>query len=276
MIKEKSAFNVDSPAVIDITQPGQWPIKYTACAKLISRDFINEHAIRFETTWGEDALFSITLYCHANRFVITDEVYYCYRINPQGACLTPWDSTKLFGTVNWFAQAIPLIHNSILYKYHPEALQSIFVERLNMLLNKLGAMAIDIFTEKERRDYYNTWAQCLEHLDQTYFNNQIKTYPDAELYRKLVALIKLKDAAQLEQFFQSDTYKQRLDETPQSVVLTRQQANQLGQDILQINKTHIRCDFGNGTVVTLPKHEAHQLARQLVSNQKPRINLKFK
>jgi hypothetical protein len=272
---EKSGFNVDTPGVINLRQQNGWSIKYNIWAKLISRQLLMEHAIRFEPVWGEDALFSITLYCHASRLVITDEVYYCYRINQQGASLMQWDSAKLFGTVRWFVLAMKLIRESVLFERRPDVLQSIIIERLKMLFNRLGPMAQEILADQERVEYFGLWAKCFEAIDAAYFNVQFQSDPDAGLYRVLLEKVSRKDIAGLDTFFKSQAYQLRSAGTVRPVRLTQQQARQLGQDLLQVNKAHIRCDFGGGTVVTLPKDRAHQLATQLIANRNAHINLKF-
>ena len=272
---DKSGFNVDVPAIINLRQQDGWQIKYNVWAKLISRKLLMVHAIRFEPTWGEDALFSITLYCHASRLVVTDDVYYCYRINQQGASLTHWSSTKLFGTVRWFALAIALIRESELFGHRPDVLQSIIIERLKMLFNRLGPMALEILSDQEQQHYFSLWAQCFQHLDPSYFNAQFQSNLDIDLYREMLKRVKQVDVTELEVFFKSEAYQQRVSGSIRPVKLTQQQAFQLGQDMLQINKAHIRCDLGGGVVVTLPKDKAHQLARRLIANRNPGITLSF-
>ena len=272
---EKSDFNIESPAVVNLRQQDGWLVKYNVWSKLISRKLLIEHAIRFEATWGEDALFSVVLYGHANRLVIIDEIYYCYRINPQGASLMGWGSKKLFGAVHWFERVITLISEGVLFSSRPDVLQSIVIERLKMLFNRLGSMALEILSENEQRDFFSLWAKCFEHIDVSYFNTQFQSDPDADLYRELLDKVERKDISGLNVFFRSEVYQQRSAGIVRPVTLSQQQARQLGQDLLQVDKAYIRCNFGSGAIITLPKDEAHQLARQLVANRNSQIQLKF-
>ena len=274
-VGEKSDFNVESPAVVNLRQQDGWLIKYNVWSKLVSRKLLIEHAIRFETTWGEDALFSIVLYGHANRLVIIDEIYYCYRINPQGASSMDWGSKRLFGTVHWFEQAITLISEGALFRAHPDVLQSIIIDRLKMLFNRLGQMALEILSANEQRDFFSLWAKCFKYIDAPYFNAQLKSDPDIGLYSEMLERVKRKDVTGLGIFFKSEAYQLRSAGIVRPVTLSQQQARRLGQDLLQVDKAYIRCDFGGGTIVTLPKDRAHQLARQLVANRNPQIQLRF-
>jgi glycosyltransferase involved in cell wall biosynthesis len=274
---DKSGFNVEAPATINLRQQGGWQIKYNVWAKLLSRKLLSDYAIRFEPSlvMGEDALFSIALYCNADRLVVTDDIYYCYRINPRGANLEYWSSAKLFDSARWFAMAITLIHESVLFSHRPDVLQSIIIERLKMLCNKLGPMALELLPEHEQQDFFNLWAQCFERIDPSYFNTQFQSNPDIGLYREMLELVKQKDVTGLGVFFKSKEYQHRAGREGRPVTLTQQQAIQLGQDLLQVNRAHIRCDFGGGVIVTLPKDRAHQLAKQLIANRNPRITLNF-
>lgn len=279
---DRSGFKVETSAVINLKQQNNWQIQYNIWAKLISRKLLSDHAIRFEPSlvMGEDALFSIAVYCNANSLVTVDEVYYCYRINQLGANMSQWNSAKLFDTVRWLVLAISLIRESTLYKLRPEVLQTVITERLKMLFIKLGPMAFELLPEQEQQRYFTLWHQCLEYCDLSSFNTRFHSDPAIELYRQMLELLQKNEVAGLRHFFNSEPYRQQSSkqlsaEKQQAVTLKRQQAAQLGQDLLQVNKAHIRCDFGSGVIVTLPVEKAHQLARQLLANQHDEITLRF-
>lgn len=280
---DRSGFKVETSSVINLKQQNNWQIKYNVWAKLISRKLLTEHAIRFESSlvMGEDALFSIAVYCNANSLVTVDEVYYCYRINQLGANISQWNSAKLFDTVHWFVLAISLIRESTLFKFRPEVLQNVITERLKMLFIKLGPMAFELLSEQEQQAYFTLWHQCLEYCEQSYFNTHFHSDPAIELYRQMLELLQKNKVAGLRDFFNSGPYRQQSAKQlsagkQQTVTLKRQQAAQLGQDLLQVNKAHIRCDFGGGVIVILPMDQAHQLARQLLANQHDEITLHLK
>jgi hypothetical protein len=225
---------------------------------------------------GEDALFSLTLYCYANTLVVTADVYYCYRINPAGVNHVPWNSAKIFDGLRWFEMAIPLIRESVLFEHRADILQSISMERIKMLRNKLGPMAVELLTVQQQQNYFERWAKCFDHLDLSYFNQHIEVESDVGVFREMLKLVKQNNVIGLGAFFKNDMpRRQRAGIILQSVTLSKQQAQQLGQDLLQINKAHIRCEMGSNFIITLPREEAHQLARRLIANRKPEITLRF-
>ena len=275
----KSGFMLESQGPVDLRQQKDWLVSYNIWAKLISRKLLLDNAIRFEATWGEDALFSITLFCFASRMFIVEQAFYCYRNNPQGESKIRWRSEKLFGTVRWFAMAITVIRDSGLIEHYPEVLQSIIIERLKMLFTRLGPMALSVLSENEQRQYFALWSQCFRHIDMSFFESRFRADLDHDLQRQLLKLLSTVDndntGDTLREFFTSDSYRQRLDRKQQSVTLSRAQANQLGTEMLKIERERIRCDLGNGKLVTLSKDDAHKLARQLIANQKASITLNF-
>ncbi|MBE9561043.1 MAG: glycosyltransferase family 2 protein [Proteobacteria bacterium] len=273
----RNGFKVEMPSVVNLQQQDNWQIKYNVWAKLVSRKLLIDNDIRFEPSlvMGEDALFSIAVYCNASRLVTVDEVYYCYRVNQQGANLSQWNSAKLFGTVHWFLLALPLIRASALFKHRPEVLQSVITERLRMLFIKLGPMAFELLSEQEQQRFFTLWMKCLEQYDLAYFNTRFLSDPAIELYRQMLERLQKNELIGLKHFFNSEPYRQSVAGISQVVTLKQQQAFQLGQDLLQVNKPHIRCDFGGGIIVTLPMEKAHQLARQMIANQNAEITLRF-
>ncbi|MCK4834925.1 MAG: glycosyltransferase family 2 protein, partial [Gammaproteobacteria bacterium] len=266
---EQTASYVEVPAVIDLQQRDNWQIKYNVWAKLISRELLEAHRIRFVPSliMGEDALFSIALYCNAKKLVTVDDAAYCYRLNPMGANMSQWNSAKLMDTVRWFEMAVPLIRGSALYVHRPDVLQSVMTERLKMLFKKLGPMVLELLSDQQQRDFFALWKHCFEQYDRSYFDERFQSDPAIDLYRQLLALLKKNDLAGLLTFFSSESNRLNTADNLQVVTLAQQQAVQLGQDLLQVNKAHIRCDFGSGVIITLPMEKAHQLARQLIANQ---------
>jgi len=270
--------SVEAAAVVNPRQQKNWSIKYNAWAKFISRKYLSEHEIAFKPSliMGEDALFSITLYCNANKLVVMDDVYYCYRTNPYGVNHAPWTSTKIFDSLRWFEMAIPIVRGSLLFEFRPDILQSITMERFKMLCTKLGPKAMELLTARQRQDYFERWVKCLDHLDPAYFNKHFQADSDAEVLREMMVQVRQNDVVGLSHSFNNDTARrQRTGNNIQSVTLSKQQAYQLGQDLLQVNKTHIRCEMGSNVIITLPREEAYQLARRLIANREPEITLRF-
>jgi len=259
----------------NLQHDNKWSIRYTACAKLINLAYLKQQRILFDVSlvMGEDALFSTAMYCTAHRLVVTEAEYYCYRINPNSVNRTPWNRRKLHDALNWFTHVIKLITESEINQRMPNLIQTILAERMSMLYNKLGPLSLDILNEEELRQYIDAWSSNLQHLDSGYFSpesNRQQIASQQELYRLLMA----RDITAFKTFFKSSAYQSQKNQA-KSVTILQQQAKQLGYDILQINKVKIRCNFGSGVIITLPKQKAHQLAKQLIANQNPSITLWF-
>lgn len=269
---------VNKAETIELQKSKNWVIKYNSTAILISRELLVKHHIRFDPSliMGEDALFCCALYCYASRLTITDEIYYCYRINPESANNANWNSYKLFCTVRWFELAIDVIRHSPVFQHRPDLLQSIIGERLNMLSQKLGGMALEILSQSELREYILIWARCFAYLDHDYFDKHIYPRGWPELNRNMLELIMKNDITAFRRLFSSDTYLRNMPTPIKQVVLSQQEASALANSLLQVVQPQIRCDLGNGVIVTLSRNEAHRLAQQLVNNQQPTISLAFK
>jgi len=260
---------------IDMHHDKNWLIKYNIWAKLIRLSFLKKTKIQFDVSlvMGEDALFSTALYCAAKRLMTTGAEYYCYRINPGSVNRTPWNLRKLQDALNWCTAAVQLVKESEAYQRRPELLQTILRERIGMLYKKLGPLSLNIMNQQERVKYVDQWSDSLQYLDESYFT-QPNPGGQAELQRDLYHLVIAKDYQAFNTFFNSEAYLSNKNQA-QSVTISQLQANRLGQDLLQVNKPQIRCDFGGGVVITLPKDRAHQLAKQLIANQNPSITLRF-
>jgi len=261
--------------IIDMIHDNNWVIQYNAWAKMIDHAFLKDKNIKFDPSiaLGEDALFSVELYCNASRLLVTEADYYCYRINEGGITRSAWNKKKLHGTVNWLVKAIPLILKSDAYSRKPIILQAVLCERIGMLYRVLGSQSLKVFNEDELRVFVDQWSGCMQYLDLDYINRMFVS-AQLELYLELLHIVMDRNYPAYRSFFSADIYNKNINE-PTTITILQQQAAQLGQDLLQQNKAHIRCDFGGGVIITLPIREAHQLGRQLITNQKPQITLRF-
>ena len=265
-----------SSATIDLCRQNDWHVEYNIWAKLISRQLLIINTIKFDASLeiGEDALFSIALYCHARKLVICEAAYYCYRLNSHSATQAQWDSNKIFDTVRWCQKAIPVIQNSPLFERRPEVLQSLILERLTMLHSQLGVQAINVLSEVELRQYFAIWELCLQHLEPTTLQ-QIEKSPQQRQLSEMVALVEINDIAALQTFFNKKVKADKRLPSRQTVNLSRQQAKTIGENLLRVDKAEIRCNFGCNVIVTLTRSEAHSLAQKLIENRKAEITLNF-
>lgn len=245
----KGDISTGKPGIYDMEQANAPPVSYNVWAKLISRRLLIDKHIRFEPIRGEDALFSIALYCHAGRVLVTDDVYYCYRSNPPGSSKIDWHREKIFGTVDWFSLAIPLIRGSTFFERHPKFLQSVITERLVMLFRKLGVLVVDGLNEEEQRAYFTRWRMCLEYYDSSYFDDQFCSHPEAGLYREMLDLLLAGDSNGLDRFFKRSAYRRETVHGQPPVTLDQQQALRLGKTLLQIKNPGIRCDFAQASLL---------------------------
>lgn len=140
-------------------EEGGWIVTYNIWAKLIARDILAADDMRFDTdlVMGEDAVFSIRLYCRARKLTTYDRIYYCYRINPRSVNNIPWDRNKLFCTAQWFRRGIDLINRCPAFSDRKKVLNSIGGERIRALYNKLGLLALDILDDAALPEYVDLW-----------------------------------------------------------------------------------------------------------------------
>ena len=258
-------------------QEVNWAVNYNIWAKLISRKMLQANQLRFDTELviGEDALFSIQLYCHAERLAIYDKVYYFYRSHPQSMTSLGWDSYKLLCTVRWFELGIEAINDHLSLDLRKKVLQPIANERFEKLLNRLGPVALDILDAQALSDYVGRWSRCLAAMDHELIERDLLLGGDTRLFRPLLDTVRRKDVSGFRAFFESDAYDQDRIHNPGLVTLTHEQGLMVARSILQTNSESIRCDFGSGVFVTLPRLKAHQLAAQLQANRQSTITLQL-
>jgi len=281
-----------------LQQEINWTVSYNICAKLIARELLQTNQIRFDADLvvGEDALFSLQLYCHAERLAIYDRIYYFYRTHPQSVNSLGWNRNKLFCTVRWFELGIEAVKRHLPLGQRKHVLQSIANERLKKLLHRLGPVALDVLDEHALSDYVECWSRCLaaidhefmssEFMNHEFMNRELMNYEsverdlllgaDAGLIRPLLDAVRRNDVRAFQAFFESAVYGQGRIHNPGVVTLTQEQGVTVAQSILLSNSESILCNFGGGVFVTLPRVKAHQLASQLHANRQPTITLRFK
>ncbi|MFT4820484.1 MAG: glycosyltransferase involved in cell wall biosynthesis [Candidatus Azotimanducaceae bacterium] len=263
-----------------LRQQIDWRVSYNVNTKLISRNMLRANQLRFdaELIVGEDALFSIQLYCRAERLAIYDRTYYFYRSNPQSVTGLGWDSAKLFCTVRWFELGIGAVHDGMSLDQRGHVLQLITNERLQKLLHRLGPIALDILDQQALSDYLACWSRCVAAIDceeVAKVERDLLLAGDARLPKSLLDAVRCNDVDEFRAFFESHAYQRDKIHSPGKVTLKRDQALRIAKSILLANGHSIRCEFGEGIFVTLPRTKAHQLAAQLQANRQPTITLQF-
>lgn len=147
-----------------------WPLRYSVCAKLIKSDFLRRTEIVFDTSLiiGEDALFSVALYCEAGRLLVTDAEYYCYRVNKNSVSQTSWNRRKLMDAFRWTEAAVRLVSES---DFHAPSLllQTILRGRMEMIYKKLGRVSVKLLDDKQLASFLEQWQGCLRYLDEACF-----------------------------------------------------------------------------------------------------------
>ncbi len=273
----RSHVNVDSPRLFELPREGGWRLKYNVWAKIIARRLLEAPALRFDPTltMGEDAPFSVALYCRAERLLVVGETFYCYRVNPTGITGSSWNRSKLFSTVRWFEGAIRVMRASPLGRQRPEKLQSIALERFRMLFTKLGPIALGTLTAPDQQVFFERWAACLQCLEPETLERYTRSNPAAGAYRELLWLLRSGEIGRLAAFFNGQEYRRAVAPTPSEVRLGMEQARRLGGDLLKRDEPVIHCDFGGGVVLALPRDLAHRLAHQFIANRNPEITLKL-
>lgn len=116
-------------------------------------------------------------------------------------------------------------------------------------------------------------AQCLAFLDEEAILGHYLKHENPDQYRTLLGAVKARDIDAFRDFYTSDEYLQRGRQ--KTVTLTRDQALQMAQGILGVDKDTIKCDFGNGVFIVLPRGKAYRLAGELKANTRPTITLRF-
>ena len=205
---EKKKIMVQQPEVIEIKQAKHWKVHYNVWAKLILKKHLDAHHIRFDESliMGEDALFSIRLYSSANKVIVTDKVFYCYRINPAGANGAVWDNKKMFDTVRWMQLAIDVLLAPEVSCHNTDVLQSLLIKRLMMLLKELGLRAMNILTPKEQALYFGQWAQCMGYLEKGRVERHVLAKEMHPLCHEMLQYLSQARLTELADFFASGRY----------------------------------------------------------------------
>tara|TARA_R110002110_G_scaffold28751_4_gene103819 strand:+ start:762 stop:1982 length:1221 start_codon:yes stop_codon:yes gene_type:complete len=264
--------------VLTLGQHLRWTINYNINSKLISRQLMQAGRLRFDThlILGEDALLSVQLYCRAERLGIYDKVYYFYRAHGQSLTGTGWDSNKLFSAVQWFEWAVQGMPDTLPADRRAHILRLIAVERLDKLLHRLGPIALDLLNTQQLLTFIQLWSRCLTSVDGVLAPLNAKSGNTPALPKPFLESIRNNDVASFRQFFLSDSYQKRRQHSPGNVTLSREQGLMVARTIREATGNMIRCNFGDGVFVTLPRTKAHQLAANLEANTQSYITLQFK
>lgn len=191
---------------VDLAADKSWRIPNFPCINLISRNMFEGDKVCFdpELLIGEDALFNITLFGRASRWVAIDKVYYCHRSNnPASITHATGDPRKLLCTVIWFERAIEVFKSSPTFAHRPDLLQDLISERMVMFNRNLLFKALKVFDEEQFIHYIGIWRKCLLEMDKAYFDSVLYPHGWPDPLRKSIELINTTDITRLSEFYRS-------------------------------------------------------------------------
>lgn len=126
---------------------------YSACAKLIRREFIGKTRFTPDIRINEDSYFVFQLLCKQNVFVLTNDVIYFYRANSESSSRTVF-SEKYFDI---------LIVSDLKYKKIEEQFPQMHDLAKNMLL-KARMNVLRILAVRTRDEYRDVEKKLLEYI----------------------------------------------------------------------------------------------------------------
>lgn len=126
---------------------------YSACAKLIRREFIGKTRFTPDIRINEDSYFVFQLLCKQNVFVLTNDVIYFYRANPESSSRTVF-SEKYFDILKV---------SDLKYKKIEEQFPQMHDLAKNMLL-KARMNVLRILAVRTRDEYRDVEKKLLEYI----------------------------------------------------------------------------------------------------------------
>lgn len=126
---------------------------YSACAKLIRREFIGKTRFTPDIRINEDSYFVFQLLCKQNVFVLTNDVIYFYRANSESSSRTVF-SEKYFDILNV---------SDLKYKKIEEQFPQMYDLAKNMLL-KARMNVLRILAVRTRDEYRDVEKKLLEYI----------------------------------------------------------------------------------------------------------------